>query len=61
MGTIDYSPYERYDKRMTAQEIVSQLEPLGTEGYRRIMRNHGVEGPLFGVKVLVLKQYLMSI
>lgn len=46
---------------MTAQEIVSQLEPLGTEGYRRIMRNHGVEGPLFGVKVEELKKYQKAI
>ncbi len=42
---------------MTAQEIVAQIEPLGTEGYRRILRNHGVTGPLFGVKIEELKKY----
>lgn len=41
---------------MTAQEIVRQLEPLGTEGYRRILRNHGVADPMFGVKVEELKK-----
>ena len=28
-------------------------KPLGSEGYRKIMRNHGVPEPLFGVKELV--------
>ncbi|RYG24390.1 DNA alkylation repair protein [bacterium] len=42
---------------MTAQQIVAEIEPLGTEGYRRIMRNHGVTGPLFGVKIEELKKY----
>lgn len=41
---------------MTAQEIVRQLEPLGSEGYRRILRNHGVAEPMFGVKVEELKK-----
>lgn len=41
---------------MTAQEIVSRLEPLGTEGYRRILRNHGVADPMFGVKIEELKK-----
>ena len=42
---------------MTAQQIVSEIEPLGSEGYRRVMRNHGVTGPLFGVKIEELKKY----
>jgi 3-methyladenine DNA glycosylase AlkD len=46
---------------MTAQQIVSEIEPLGTEGYRRVMRNHGVTGPLFGVKVEELKKYQKAI
>jgi hypothetical protein len=41
---------------MTAQEIAQTLQPLGTEGYRRILRSHGVPEPLFGVKVQDLKQ-----
>lgn len=46
---------------MTAQQILSEIEPLGTEGYRRIMRNHGVTGPLFGVKIEELKKYEKAI
>ena len=41
---------------MTAQEIVTKLEPLGTEGYRRILRNHGVSDPMMGVKIEELKK-----
>ncbi|MBX3117615.1 MAG: DNA alkylation repair protein [Fimbriimonadaceae bacterium] len=46
---------------MTAQQIISEIEPLGTEGYRRILRNHGITGPLFGVKVEELKKYEKAI
>lgn len=46
---------------MTAQEIVRQLEPLGSEGYRRILRNHGVPEPMFGVKVEELKKLQKAI
>jgi 3-methyladenine DNA glycosylase AlkD len=42
---------------MTAQQILAEIEPLGTEGYRRVMRNHGVTGALFGVKIEELKKY----
>ncbi|MGI8923741.1 MAG: hypothetical protein ACR2HJ_06830 [Fimbriimonadales bacterium] len=46
---------------MTAQQIVSEIEPLGTEGYRRVLRNHGITGPLFGVKIEELKKYEKAI
>lgn len=46
---------------MTAQQIVAEIEPLGTEGYRRVLRNHGIEGPLFGVKIEELKKYEKAI
>jgi hypothetical protein len=42
---------------MTAQQIVKELEPLGSEGYRRILRNHGVADPMLGVKISELKKY----
>ncbi|TXT35519.1 MAG: hypothetical protein FD138_1316 [Planctomycetota bacterium] len=41
---------------MTAAEIVKQLKPLGSEGYRKILRNHGVPEPMFGVKIEELKK-----
>lgn len=41
---------------MTATEILVEIEPLGTEGYRKVMRNHGVKDPIFGVKIEELKK-----
>ncbi len=46
---------------MTAPQILSELESLGTEGYRHILRKHGITGPLFGVKVEELKKYEKAI
>ena len=41
---------------MTATEIVKQLKSLGTDGYKKILRNHGVQEPIFGVKIEELKK-----
>jgi hypothetical protein len=41
---------------MTAAETMKQLESLGSESYRRILSNHGVGAPVFGVKVAELKK-----
>ncbi|HEY3863338.1 MAG TPA: DNA alkylation repair protein [Verrucomicrobiae bacterium] len=41
---------------MTAQEILEEIKPLGNEGYRKILANHGVTGPSYGVKVEHLKR-----
>src|SRR5436309_3212101 len=41
---------------MTAKEIVAQLKPLGQDGYKKILLNHGVPEPLFGVKIDELKK-----
>lgn len=46
---------------MTAKQILAEIEPLGTEGYRRVLRNHGVTGPLYGVKIEELKKYEKAI
>ncbi len=46
---------------MTAKQILAEIEPLGSEGYRRILRNHGVTGPLYGVKIEYLKKYEKAI
>jgi len=40
---------------MTAEEIVKQLERLGADANRKVLRNHGVRDPLFGVKIEHLK------
>lgn len=42
---------------MNAQQILAEIEPLGTESYHRVLRNHGVTGPLFGVKIADLKKF----
>lgn len=41
---------------MTAAEIVKQLKALGTEPYRKVLLNHSVNEPLFGVKIDELKK-----
>ncbi len=41
---------------MTANDILDEIKPLGTEGYKRVMRNHGVPEPLYGVKISDLKR-----
>jgi 3-methyladenine DNA glycosylase AlkD len=41
---------------MTPAEIVAELKPLGKEGYKRVLLNHGVQEPCFGVKIEDLKK-----
>jgi 3-methyladenine DNA glycosylase AlkD len=36
---------------MTAQEILEEIRPLGSDSYKRVMFNHGVREPCFGVKI----------
>lgn len=40
-----------------ASQILTEIEPLGTESYRKVLRNHGITGPLYGVKISDLKPY----
>lgn len=42
---------------MTANEVVEQIRPLGTETYRKVLRNHGIPEPIFGVKIEDLKKF----
>jgi 3-methyladenine DNA glycosylase AlkD len=42
---------------MTAAEILKQLKALGTDSYKRIIMNHGINEPLYGVKVEELKKF----
>ena len=41
---------------MTAEEIVEELKPLGTDGYKSILLKHGIQEPMFGVKIEELKK-----
>ncbi len=41
---------------MTTAQIVQELQRLGTESYKRVLRNHGVPEPVYGVKIAELKK-----
>lgn len=41
---------------MTAADIVKELKPLGSDSYKRILFNHGISEPCFGVKIEYLKK-----
>lgn len=36
---------------MTAQQILEELRPLGSDAYKRVIFNHGIKEPCFGVKI----------
>lgn len=41
---------------MNAREIVEDLKPLGKESYKKVLLNHGVKEPFYGVKIEDLKK-----
>jgi 3-methyladenine DNA glycosylase AlkD len=41
---------------MTAAEIIEEIRPLGLESYKKVLLNHGVPEPFFGVKIEELKK-----
>ena len=41
---------------MKAAEVVAELKKLGKESQRKVLLNHGIQEPLFGVSVADLKQ-----
>jgi 3-methyladenine DNA glycosylase AlkD len=41
---------------MTAKEIVEELRTLGSESIKKVLRNHGVQEPFFGVKIGEMKK-----
>lgn len=41
---------------MTAKEIVEELRALGAESIKKVLRNHGVREPFFGVKIGDMKK-----
>jgi 3-methyladenine DNA glycosylase AlkD len=42
---------------MTAAEIVKELRALGNDSYKKVLFKHGINEPLFGVKIEELKKY----
>ncbi|MDO8910108.1 MAG: DNA alkylation repair protein [Pseudohongiella sp.] len=43
---------------MYAADILKALEPLGSPGYRKILANHGIPEPVYGVKIGDVKALL---
>src|SRR5712672_1778561 len=41
---------------MTAQEILTEIKPLGRDSYRIVLFNHGIPEPCYGVKIEELKK-----
>jgi 3-methyladenine DNA glycosylase AlkD len=41
---------------MTAKAILEEIKPLGRDNYKRILFNHGVKEPCYGVKIEDLKK-----
>ena len=41
---------------MTTREILDQLKSLGSDSYKKVLLNHGIKEPFFGVKVGELKK-----
>jgi 3-methyladenine DNA glycosylase AlkD len=41
---------------MTATDILKQLKTLGTDSYKKVILNHGINEPVYGVKIEELKK-----
>ena len=41
---------------MTANEVLEKLRGMGTESIKKVLRNHGVQEPFFGVKIGDMKK-----
>lgn len=41
---------------MNAAEVMRELEPLGKDSYKKVLFNHGVQEPVWGVKIEELKK-----
>jgi 3-methyladenine DNA glycosylase AlkD len=46
---------------MTAKDILDEIKPLGSERYKRVLFNHGVQEPCFGVKIGDLQELVKRI
>jgi 3-methyladenine DNA glycosylase AlkD len=44
------------DAAVTARSILAELQSLGNDGYKRILQNHGIKEPVYGVKIEYLKK-----
>jgi 3-methyladenine DNA glycosylase AlkD len=51
------SPASASGPGVTAAQIVKELEPLGLGSIKKVLRNHGAQEPVFGVKIEELKKF----
>ena len=47
---------ETWNAVTTPAEILAELEPLGRASYRKVLFNHGIQEPCFGVKISELQK-----
>lgn len=45
----------------TAEDILEEIKPLGSDSYKRVMFNHGTREPCFGVKISDLQKIVRRI
>jgi hypothetical protein len=55
-GTLTGGIECRFENPMTAKDILEEIKPLGSDSYKKILFNHGVKEPCFGVKIGDLKK-----
>lgn len=46
---------------MTAQQILDEIKPLGSDSYKRVIFNHGVKEPCYGVKISDLQKIVKRV
>lgn len=46
---------------MTAQDILAEIKPLGSDSYKRVIFKHGVKEPCFGVKISDLQKIVKRV
>ncbi|MCE7981323.1 MAG: DNA alkylation repair protein [Caldilinea sp. CFX5] len=46
---------------VTAEEILAEIKPLGSDSYKRVIFNHGVKEPCYGVKISDLQKIVKRI
>jgi hypothetical protein len=46
---------------MTAKQILDEIRPLGSDSYKRVIFNHGVKEPCFGVKISELQKIVKRV
>jgi 3-methyladenine DNA glycosylase AlkD len=61
LAVVLLSAWNYWISIMTAKEIVEQLKPLGKDSYKKVLLNHGIPEPVFGVSVAELKKFQKQI